>query len=90
MNLDMDEDVYERYTCKCRPYFYGINCEIFVTPDYVLEFTKPGVHNYVKLHGPTENLNEVNIKHGLIKICHHVDFLIFFQIDYAVHMVANK
>lgn len=68
-NLNIDEDVYEKYTCKCRPYFYGKNCEIFVTPDYVLEFTKPGVHNYVKLNGPTEHLNEVNIKHDLIKIC---------------------
>lgn len=54
-----EENVYERYSCKCPPYFYGSNCETFVTPDYVLEFSKPSVHNYVKLNGPTDNLNEV-------------------------------
>lgn len=60
INFEIDEDIYEKYTCKCPPYFYGTNCEIFVTPDYVLEFTKPGVHNYVKLNGPTETLNEIS------------------------------
>lgn len=55
----IDENIYEKYTCNCLPYFYGETCDIFVKPDYVLEFTKPGVHNFVKLNGPTENLNEV-------------------------------
>lgn len=56
-----DESLYEKYTCKCPPYFYGENCEIFTTPDFVMEFTKPGVHNYVKLNGPTEDLRAVCI-----------------------------
>ncbi|XP_031635123.1 sushi, von Willebrand factor type A, EGF and pentraxin domain-containing protein 1-like isoform X2 [Contarinia nasturtii] len=57
---EFDENIYDKYNCKCPPYFYGANCETFVTPDYVLEFTKPGVHNYVKLNGPTNNLNEIS------------------------------
>lgn len=56
---EIDENVYDKYTCKCPPYFYGTNCDTFVTPDYVFEFTKPGIHNYVKLDGPDYNLDEV-------------------------------
>lgn len=55
----IDEDVYEQFTCKCPPYFYGKNCEIFTTPDFVLEFAKPAVHNFVELTGPKQNLSEV-------------------------------
>lgn len=62
-NEGIDENIYEKYTCKCPPYFYGINCETFVSPDYVLEFVKPAVHNYVKLNGPVHNLNEVRQQH---------------------------
>lgn len=55
-----DEDsLYEEYTCKCPPFFYGKNCEIFTSPDFVMEFTKPGIHNYVKLSGPREDLQAV-------------------------------
>lgn len=57
---EQDESIYEKYTCKCPPYFYGEHCEIFTTPDFVMEFTKPGVHNYVKLDGPMDSLNEVS------------------------------
>lgn len=57
---EIDENVYEQYTCKCAPYFYGTQCDIFITPDFALEFEKPGTHNYVKLNGPMENLNQVN------------------------------
>lgn len=62
-NEEIDENIYDKYECKCPPYFYGVNCETFVTPDFVLEFTKPGVHNYVKLNGPANNLNEVLYHH---------------------------
>lgn len=56
-----DDQIYEEYTCRCAPYFYGKNCEIFTTPDYVMEFVKPGVYNYVKMNGPTRNLTEVSL-----------------------------
>lgn len=55
----VEKSLYEKYICKCPPYFYGKNCEIFTTPDFVMEFTKPGIHNYVTLRGPTENLRAV-------------------------------
>lgn len=58
----VEEEDYEQYTCKCPPYFYGKNCEIFTTPDFVLEFAKPAVHNYVELAGPTRNLSEVRVQ----------------------------
>lgn len=65
-NEEIDENIYDRYTCKCPPYFYGTNCDTFVSPDYVLEFTKPGVHNYVQLTGPVHDLNEVMSSYHLL------------------------
>lgn len=55
-----DDEVYEQYSCNCPPYFYGKNCDIFTTPDFVLEFAKPAVHNYVELAGPKRSLSQVN------------------------------
>lgn len=56
----IDEDVYEKYECKCAPHFFGQNCDIFVEPDFALEFTKPGVHNYVRLNGFASDLEQVS------------------------------
>lgn len=63
---EVDENIYEMYTCKCPPYFYGPSCEIFVTPDYVLEIEKSGTQNYVKLNGPASSLNEVFLVYSSI------------------------
>lgn len=98
-NEEIDENIYDKYTCKCPPYFYGVNCETFVTPDYLLEFTKPGVHNYVQLNGPPNNLNEV-LNHLLLasQIIYRKSYsnLLFFLefnfifIDFILHMDSNK
>lgn len=55
-----DESLYEKYVCKCPPYFYGDSCEIFTTPDFVMEFNKSGVHNFVKMDGPLTDLTEIS------------------------------
>lgn len=55
-----DESLYEKYICKCAPYFYGDNCEVFTKPDFVLEFNKSGVHNYVEMRGPMVDLKEIS------------------------------
>lgn len=80
---EIDENIYDKYTCKCPPYFYGASCETFVTPDYVLEFTKPGVHNYVKLDGPVDNLDEVKVHR--FDFISFIDFLNFHFFGYFSH-----
>lgn len=76
------------YTCKCAPYFYGSQCEIFITPDYVLEFTSTETQNFVKINGPNENLNEVSSVRDLI---FSISFLFdFYIIDFSLCMDPNK
>lgn len=56
----VDEKMFEKFTCNCPPYFYGSMCETLTTPDFVIEFSKSGIHNYVEVKGPTDNLKEVS------------------------------
>lgn len=58
---DDNEDMYEKYTCKCETHYYGENCETFIAPDFILEFTKPVIHNYVRVNGPLSDLDQVRI-----------------------------
>ena len=55
-----DEGVFEKFTCKCPPFFYGDRCELFTTPDFVFDFEKSNVNNYVKLSGPSYDMNEIS------------------------------
>lgn len=57
----VDEDLYEKFTCTCPPYFYGELCEVLVTPDFVMEFTKPSVDDYVKIDGPKYPLEQITV-----------------------------
>lgn len=56
-----DDDKYDQYTCSCPAYFYGHRCDILTTPDFVMEFEKSSLTDYVKLDGPANNLTEVHI-----------------------------
>lgn len=56
---DDNEDIYEKYTCKCETHYYGENCETYISPDFILEFTKPVIHNYVRVDGPSSDLDQV-------------------------------
>lgn len=56
----IDDRLYTQYKCKCPPYFYGKNCEVLTTPDFVMEFSKSSVHNFVEVAGPSKNLQEVS------------------------------
>lgn len=58
----IDDGSFAKYTCKCPPYFYGKNCDVFTTPDFVMEFSKSGVHNFVEVEGPEDSLKEVSIR----------------------------
>jgi hypothetical protein len=60
ISLVEDETIFEKFTCKCQPFFYGELCELFTTPDFVLDFQKSGVNNYVKLFGPSYDLSEIS------------------------------
>lgn len=55
-----DETIFEKFTCKCPPFFYGDRCELFTTPDFVFDFQKSNVNNYVKLSGPKNDLQEIS------------------------------
>lgn len=48
------------FFCSCPPYFYGDRCEIFTTPDFVFEFEKSSINNYIKFDGPKYNLTEIS------------------------------
>lgn len=56
---NFNDDIYEKYTCKCPPYFYGDKCEILTTPDFIMEFSKSSVTSFVELDGPIKTLTEV-------------------------------
>lgn len=56
---DIDEHLYETFRCVCPPYFYGDKCDVLITPDFVLEFSKSGINDYVEIQGPTTALSEV-------------------------------
>lgn len=56
----LDEIVFGKFTCKCPPFFYGESCELFTTPDFVFDFEKSSISNYVKLSGPSYDLNEIS------------------------------
>lgn len=60
LTLVDDESIFEKFTCKCPPFFYGNRCELFTTPDFVFDFEKSSVSNYVKLDGPSYDLNEIS------------------------------
>lgn len=45
---------------SCPPYFYGDRCEIFTTPDFVFEFEKSSINNYIKFDGPKEDLSAIS------------------------------
>lgn len=55
-----DESIFEEFTCKCPPFFYGDRCELFTTPDFMLDFEKSNVNNYVKLPGPSYDLHAIS------------------------------
>lgn len=56
-----DDDVYEQFRCVCPPYFYGNFCEILTTPDFVMEFTRSGINDYVEMSGPSVDLTEISL-----------------------------
>lgn len=56
----IDDSLYSQYRCKCAPYFYGKNCEVLTTPDFVMEFSKSGVQNFIEAAGPAHSLKEVS------------------------------
>lgn len=84
-----DDSVFERYTCKCPPYFYGENCETFTTPDFVLEFTKPGIHNFVKLDGPKVDLKEVMLRSVYIFVDPIQNRSLSLQISFCTWIQTN-
>lgn len=51
-NIIDDESIFDKFTCKCPPFFYGPKCELFTTPDFVLNFEKSNINNFVKLISP--------------------------------------
>lgn len=60
MTIVDDESIFLKFECECPPFFYGDRCELFTTPDFVLDFEKSSVNNFVKLDGPREDLNEIS------------------------------
>lgn len=59
-NVD-DDKIFEKFECTCPPFFYGELCDRFSKPDFVLEFDKSNINNYVKMPGPAFDLQEVKI-----------------------------
>lgn len=56
----IDDQKYDEFKCDCPPFFYGKNCDTLVTPDFIMEFQKTNVNNYIKMQGPKENLQEIS------------------------------
>jgi hypothetical protein len=54
-----EDELFEQFECECPHFFYGERCEIFTTPDFVMEFAKSSINNYVKMAGPFEDFHEV-------------------------------
>lgn len=57
----IDDQKYDEFKCDCPPFFYGKNCDTLVTPDFIMEFQKTNVNNYIKMPGPKQNLQEVSL-----------------------------
>lgn len=55
-----DETVYDKFTCKCPPFFYGDRCELFTTPDFLFDFEKSSINNYVKLSAPEKDFTAIS------------------------------
>lgn len=72
-----------QYKCQCRDFFYGKNCEIFVTPDFIMDFKKTDINNYIKMNGPSEDLYEVRTETK-------VPFIRFFFSDFSLRLDLNK
>lgn len=72
------EELYEKYRCQCPPYFYGESCEILTVPDFVMEFSKSGINDYVEINGPTYHLNEVSSTSTFKRIIAKLIFIFFF------------
>ncbi|GAB0087495.1 sushi, von Willebrand factor type A, EGF and pentraxin domain-containing protein 1 [Sergentomyia squamirostris] len=58
---ERNETLFEEFTCQCPPYFYGDLCQSLVTPDYVLQFSKPYTTNYAILPGPSRDLEQFTV-----------------------------
>lgn len=56
----IDDQKYDEFKCDCPPFFYGKSCDTLVTPDFIMEFQKTNVNNYIKMQGPKENLQEIS------------------------------
>ncbi|XP_059610984.1 sushi, von Willebrand factor type A, EGF and pentraxin domain-containing protein 1-like [Phlebotomus argentipes] len=61
LNDERNESLFEEFTCQCPPYFYGDLCQALVTPDYVLQFSKPHTTNYAMLPGPSRDLEQFTL-----------------------------
>lgn len=47
------------YVCNCSKLYYGTNCEYKRNTQYVLNFTRFDINDYIKLGGFSENISEV-------------------------------
>ncbi|XP_012216127.2 sushi, von Willebrand factor type A, EGF and pentraxin domain-containing protein 1 isoform X1 [Linepithema humile] len=49
------------YTCDCHILFTGRNCEIELSADYVMHFTRSGTTDYVIMKGPEKDLSQLSV-----------------------------
>lgn len=49
------------YTCQCVRSYYGVNCEIQKDSDYILQFPRSGINDFVIVDGPMENFYEISV-----------------------------
>ncbi|RLU26420.1 hypothetical protein DMN91_000214 [Ooceraea biroi] len=49
------------YTCDCHIPFTGRNCEVELSSDYVMHFTKSGTTDYVITKGPARDLSQLSV-----------------------------
>lgn len=57
---NLEEKFFDEFKCNCPPFFYGDRCELFTTPDFMFDFEKSSVNNYVKLSGPSNDLTAIS------------------------------